>query len=329
MGIAPARSRIHFVCPDTDAPSGGIRVIYRHVDHLVAGGIDAAVVHETTGFRPTWFDATATPVRYADHLDVVPGHDLLVIPEIYGPDLHLIGPGVAKVVFNQNAYNTFAGYATPLTHSAYTQPEVHAAVVVSEDNAAYLRYAFPQLDVRRTVNCVDPALFHPHDAKQRRLAWMPRKNADQARQVLNLLAARGALDGWEVTELDGLDERGVAEALRHTTVFLATGYPEGCPCPPKEAMAAGCVVVGYHGMGGRDYFTEQTGVPVPMGDIVAFAQAAERALQRPQDQLIADGARAAAIIAGRYSPQAERDSVLATWGDLLHTATAEDERAAA
>jgi glycosyltransferase involved in cell wall biosynthesis len=73
-------------------------------------------------------------------------------------------------------------------------------------------------------------------------------------QVLNILHARGVLDGWEVISIDGLPEHEVAERLRSCAVFLSFGHPEGCPLPPLEAMASGCVVVGYHGRGGREYF---------------------------------------------------------------------------
>jgi glycosyltransferase involved in cell wall biosynthesis len=312
-----AMGRIHFVCPDTDVPSGGIRVIYRHVDHLVAAGVDAAVVHETSGFRPTWFDASRTPVRYADQLDVAPGHDLLVIPEIYGPDLHRIGPGVAKVVFNQNAYNTFFGYSPDVAElrTPYTHPEVAGAVVVSDDNAEYLRHGFPRLTVHRVVNAVDPGLFRP-GLKRRRIAFMPRKNADQALQVLNLLKFRGVLDGVEVVALDGMSEAEVAAALRETLVFLSFGHPEGFGLPAAEAMACGCAVAGYHGYGGREFVTAEHAFPVDTGDIVGFARTVEDLLARDPAELQATGARAAAFVAERYSPRRERASVLAAWGAL-------------
>lgn len=312
--------RAWFVCPDTDVPSGGVRVIYRHVDHLVAAGIDAAVVHLQPGFRVTWF-AHDTPVVCADDVTPDPARDLLVLPEVYGPDLVGIGPGVRKAVFNQNAYNSFVGMAADADpRTPYTHPEVVAAVCVSDDNVAYLRHGFPRLDVRRTVNAVDPELFRPGGSRRRRVAFMPRKNSAQAVQVLKLLAVRGVLQDVEVVALQGLSERQVAEELRRSLLFLSFGYPEGCPCPPKEAMASGCVVVGYHGMGGRDYFTERNGVPVPQGDVVAFARAVERVLARPQAELEAFGLEASARIRARYSPEAERDSVVRVWGELLRGA---------
>ncbi len=319
--------RTYFICPDTDVPSGGVRVIYRHVAHLTAAGIDAAVVHGHAGFQVTWFQDDV-PVVYADQITPTPA-DLLVIPEIYGPNLAGIGPGVPKAIFNQNAYNTFKGY--PIVPDGaptpYQHPEVRAAVVVSEDNRAYLRHAFPGLDVRRTVNCVDPALFHP-GPKRRQLAFMPRKHPDEAQQVLHMLAARGALDGVDVVALEGMNERQVAAALRETLMFLSFGYPEGCPCPPKEAMACGCAVVGYHGMGGRDYIAAPHAHAVDQGDIVAYARLVEQLLAGDQAELERMGLAAAAFVHETYSEQAERDSAVAVWGALLTGAATPLARAA-
>lgn len=307
---------VYFVCPDHDAPSGGIRVIYRHVEHLIAAGTPAVVVHKAPGFRPTWFEHDV-PVTSVDAVEPTAA-DLLVIPEIYGPDLATIAPGVPKAVFNQNAYNTFNGYtADPRDlRTPYGHREVTAAVVVSDDNATYLRHAFPALDVRRTVNAVDPARFHPAP-KRRRIAYMPRKNADHALQVLKILAFRGVLESVEVVALDGLPEDHVAAVLRETLVFLSFGAPEGFGLPAAEAMAAGCVVVGYHGMGGREFFTPDVAYPIDQGDIVAFARTVEETLARPVDELAALGARASVRIRQRYSPEAERASVVDAWTGLL------------
>ena len=41
---------IRFMSPDLPSPSGGIKVIYRYVEHLCALGHDARVWHGTPGF---------------------------------------------------------------------------------------------------------------------------------------------------------------------------------------------------------------------------------------------------------------------------------------
>jgi len=315
---------VYLVCPDTDVPSGGVRVVYRAVDHLNAAGIPAWVVHDQPGFACSWFEHR-TPIVCAANANPRPGLDLLAIPEVYGPQLGQIAPGVRKVVFNQNAYNTFHGYApvTPRGATAYDHPEVSGAICVSDDNMAYLQYAFPHIDVRRITYQLDPDLwFAPEHVggRPRRLTFMPRKHADQANQVLNILSQRGALDDVEVLPLDKMNEQQVAAAQRDALVFLSFGYPEGCPFPPKEAMAAGALVVGYHGMGGRDYFTQEHGFPVPQGDIVAFARQVEEVLDAHRADPVGMERRARATadaIRARFSPQAEQDSVLAAFGAHL------------
>ncbi len=105
-------------------------------------------------------------------------------------------------------------------------------------------------------------------------------------------------------------------------MFLSFGYPEGCPCPPKEAMAAGCAVVGYHGMGGRDYIRAPHAYPVDQGDIVAYARLVEELLGGEQAELERTGLAASAFVHETYSERAERDSAVAVWGDLLLGAAA-------
>ncbi len=130
----------------------------------------------------------------------------------------------------------------------------------------------------------------------------------------------------DVVPLDGMNEVQVAAAQRDALAFLSFGYPEGCPFPPKEAMAAGCLVVGYHGMGGRDYFTHEHGYPVPQGDIVAFARQVEDVLAAHRADPVGTETRARAIardIRERFSPRAESESVLAAFGAHLPDASEE------
>src|SRR4051794_18914043 len=115
-------STVYYLCPDDDAPSGGVRAAYQHVDVLNEAGIPAAVLHTTPGFRCTWFEHST---RIADR-PPRPG-DLVAIPEMYGPDLGALFPGVRKVVFNQDAYLTFQAYPLDFATTAYQHPEVEAA----------------------------------------------------------------------------------------------------------------------------------------------------------------------------------------------------------
>jgi glycosyltransferase involved in cell wall biosynthesis len=313
--------RIGVLCPDYPAPAGGIRRLYRHVDVLCRHGFDAFILHDTPGFRCIWFE-NSTPVLARSAM-TLNSNDFLVVPEVLGPGVASIAPGVPKVIFNQNAYLTFAGYpahglAGPYP---YQHPDVVAVFCVSEDNAAYLRYAFPKLPLFRLRYGIDP-LFSPH-SKRRAIAYMPRKNAADVVQVLNLLRIRGALRGWELVPIDGLNEAQVAERLSNCTVFLSFGHPEGCPLPPLEAMASGCVLVGYHGRGGREYFDKGFSWPIEMGDVVNFARAAEEVLLRASREpswLEEMSRRAIAHVRDRYSPEREEQTIVEIWQTILAAA---------
>jgi hypothetical protein len=312
--------RIGVLCPDYPAPAGGIRRLYRHVDVLCRHGFDAFILHDKPGFRCTWFENT-TPVLARTATTLSPD-DFLVVPEVLGPGVASIAVGVPKVIFNQNAYLTFAGYpAHGLAEQyPYQHPDVVAVFCVSEDNAAYLRYAFPKLPLFRLHYGID-SVFAPRP-KRRAIAYMPRKNAADVVQVLNLLRVRNALDGWELIAIDNMNEPQVAECLGLCAVFLSFGHPEGCPLPPLEAMASGCVVVGYHGRGGREYFDKTFSWPIEMGDVVGFTWAAEdvlwRGLQEP-NWLAELGRRATCYVHEHYAPKREERDIVAAWETILGT----------
>src|SRR5262249_9400435 len=150
----------------------------------------------------------------------------------------------------------------------------------------------------------------PADRRRRRIAFMPRRGARDAAQVLAILRARGALDDVEVLEFDGLGEREVAAALHDTLIFLSLGTAEGCPTPPKEAMASGCLTVGYTGQGGREFMTDGVAYPVEAGAVADLARTVEALLDEYRGDpvpLPAVGRAAVSFIRDRHSPECERD----------------------
>ena len=57
--------KIRVLClPDIDKAIGGVKQLYRHVEHLVALGWDAAMVTEAEGFRPLGSAPVLPPSPY-------------------------------------------------------------------------------------------------------------------------------------------------------------------------------------------------------------------------------------------------------------------------
>ena len=244
---------VYFCAPDFDVPSGGVRVIYRHVDLLNEAGIPAYVLHRRAGFRCTWF-ANETRVTGSQDTAVGP-RDIVVIGELMVPLLRDRVAGTPFVVFNQNPHLTWQRAPEGLVRQYSTSPDLAAIVVVSQHSLDMVRNIAPEANVLRVHNSIDPRLFHPApEPPAHTIAYMPRGGRDEVNQVLSMLRARGVLSGWEVVPLQGMTEREVAATLRRTTIFLSFAYHEGFGLPAAEAMACGAYSVGFHGFAGREYF---------------------------------------------------------------------------
>ena len=350
--------KLYYLCPDYSGNAGGIRVIYRHVDLLRSNGYDAFVVHERQGFRDTSFENETPVIAWSRHRHSVhdslasratrsirrnlrrmpppasPLHlreppcfaieptDVVVIPEVFGPDLARIAPGVPKVIFVQNPYAAFFGYpADPRSVvPPYRHPEVVASFLTSEDTRRVMEYTFPGLKGYRVRWSLNRTHYHLELNKVEQIAYMPRKGADDARQVLAMLASRGSLADFRIRPIVNLDETGVAACMRESLIFLSLGQHEGLPLPPAEAMACGAIVVGYDGFGGREYMLPEFAFPVPAGDRMEFARTLERviALQREKPDELRDRAtRASAFVTELLSRSREEQELLGAWDEIL------------
>jgi glycosyltransferase involved in cell wall biosynthesis len=248
--------------------------------------------------------------------------DYVLVPEQLAVQALRMWPDVRKVIFNQNAYDTFTDhrpgpgeFETPYRHRDFV-----ATLVVSEDSQQYLTYAFPDHRVFRIHYGIDPQLFGYESEKKPQIACMSRKNGKDVLQVFSLLKARNAIEGFRLFGIQHMTEAQTALQLRESMVFLSFGGPEGFGLPPAEAMACGCVVVGYHGRGGREFMKPQYTFPVEFGDVIGYAQVTEEVIRRLREdpQPLRDQARRASeFIHETYSPQREANDIVNTWREIL------------
>lgn len=325
---------IYYWSPDYSSSVGGVKILYRHVDILNRNGIAASIIHKKNGFRCTWFE-NETRISYANRTTLTE-EDFLVIPEVYGsvyadpkerPKAYKLFSSLfhtpsRKVVFNQNTYNTFKGFSFDQDEwrSIYRDPSISGFMVVSEDNKEYLEYAFPGLQAFRIHNSIDQEIFSFQPNKKQQIAFMPRKNPDHAEQVIAMLRSRGNLEGFQIVPIANKTQAETAQILRDSLIFLSFGYPEGYSLPPAEAMACGCIVIGYHGMGGREYFTPDLSFPVEMGDIITYAKTVEGVItewRQSPGALMERTRRASTFISKIYSKAREEQDVLEFWKSIM------------
>lgn len=318
--------RIFFVCyPDTNHTIGGVKQIYRQVEILRRQGLSAWVVQEQPGFRPDWFqsDAPVLDLAALRSLELSPDRDRIVLPETWLLNVPGYFPGIPKLIFNQNAFYTFglAGKVEDRTLELYHHPDVLGVVTVSCDNARFLVEGcglHPQ-SVHTVLNGLDGALFYPPERKFRRILFLGRKHVDHARTVMQMARARPALQRYAFYELGRVSHEQMAQALRESLVFLSCGHPEGFGLPLAEAIACGCLCVGYHGLGGRD-FCRPALHEVEFGDLLGFLHALESAVTWfEQDPALATERLLAQALQIRqhYALEQEEARAMRVWGQWL------------
>ena len=255
-----SNGRIVYAGFATPRHSGGVHVMTQHVQLLAAAG-HRAFLWLPGPERPSWIDA-AVPVLLGAIMDLG-ADDLLVLPEvplIPGVDP---APGARKVIFNQNHFYTYAA-ADPVPDAPYPgwspAPMVWAVSVESRDVLVAL---LPHLDVALVPNPVDGELFRPRTVTGQRVSWFPRKRPRESALLGQLLRAdRRFTDVVLCPLVDSLRSE-VAETLGSTTVFVSLGHSESFGLPVAEALASGCLVVGYDGGGGHELFQAPGAWPVP------------------------------------------------------------------
>jgi len=316
--------------PDVDRAIGGVKQLYRHVEHLIALGWDAAVLTEAKGFRPSWFTSSAPTLslqQSQEREEFHPTRSILLLPETYlevdfnafrGLDLS----GLSRVVFNQNAYYSYGEFESDTPQALqrfYDDQAVLQVLSISEDTHAFLSRNLGVVDRRlsRIVNAIEP-IFVPDQPKTNRLHWMPRKNSQHVQAVIQGMQRSGLRhsQGWQAEPLTNMTHAQVAERLNGSRLFLSFGHPEGFGLPIAEAMASGCWVVGYSGGGGRELFRFGASDEVNFGDWSSFVAGVQRALEgfalAPRETTLRLQRQSLAVKA-LYGAEQERASIKAAW----------------
>ena len=248
---------IYFLAPDLARPSGGVSTIYRSVDLLNDAGVRAAVVHTRNGFRCRWFENTTPVVHRAAPSGCT--SDVLVPPE----DLYLRAPGPrargaqGRVPPERVPHVPVPPDDTGVASADWpTCPDLAACSSSPRTTSGYLERALAR-PVRSAAirHWIDPDVFHLDLRRGSGDCGHAEEAAGGVRAARRVLTARGVLDGWQFDRSRTISEAEVAARLQASpSSSSASTRRRGSGCPPAEAIACGCRVVGFHGMAAREFF---------------------------------------------------------------------------
>lgn len=289
--------KYHFwfvIYPDLLKPIGGVKQIHRVAEQLIVLGYQVTLVQDSATFHPAWFSSSIRTIskdewNSLDYLD--PNTDIVVLAETFLPVIQSLFPTLKKIIFNQNCAYSFGIPSQDMWNptsvvKAYSHPCVVQIWCVSLHDYLFLTecMSLPSNKVSLLTNGIESDICIPPKAKKKfQIAFMPRKNQRDSRIVRALIEYQSWSTGWNFVPIENMNHAQTIKILQDSLLFLSFGYPEGFGLPVAEALACGCAVIGYSGLGGRELFNipnhEHITHHVEYGDWNGFVDGVMKAIQ--------------------------------------------------
>jgi hypothetical protein len=343
----------YFILPPIARPVGGNNVLIQFINTLNEAGYSAAPLYglanqcypyaqcNTPGFYTrdlsTLFARTFRPKRRLQYFrkfvlrDILQrgkttnqqlhrkSTDIYVLPEFWYPELANMFAGARTVLATQDVYGFSRAFQRDTTHNSPAVINQFGAVFTTSQASAKAVNTIAGLANHNIPLSIERAGLTFSQNKKLQIAYMPRKRAEDAGLIISALKSRPALAGVSIVPFTMMSNEKVLETLKDSLIFLSFSSQEGFGLPPAEAMAAGCIVAGYTGVGGDEYFSKDIAYPVADSDIVAFIDTVEAIVTEYRaDPHRLDQQRQAASkrILEAYNFASMRTRLLKTWSEI-------------
>ena len=276
---------IIYTCPtNKNRPSGGIRIIYRHVEilsKLLPKGIDTKIFHfDNFDFKCDWFKHR---VDFKTNPTFDPTKEFVIIPEMIAV-YHARILRKAGVKYGIFVLNNFYIYTKPKSNLGnYSDQEIYETYEKAEfllscadEITEGIKLTFPEFKEKivRVNISVDSRKYYCSkeifENKENLITYMPRKNKNNS-EILLFILDRLLPKNWKVKSIDNLTELEVANFFKRSKIFLSFSELEGLGLPPIESALCGNFVIGYTGEGGKEFWDLPIFDEVFSGDLRTFA----------------------------------------------------------
>lgn len=272
-------------------PVGGIKVMYQHCLMLQELGYKAypLIMGDYVGN----FFGYDIELKYIKDVGFnLTEEDVIVATEFYPYDgVDFIG--AKKVLFMQNWINIDKRLKKEDVNKSYIDIGYDYVMTCGQFCSEMVNKKMG-INATTITNGIDQQKFinKPEERIPGRVLAMSRKNLADLEQITRLVQSNKT--GFDLKVVDGLTQDELIKEYQKADIFLVTGYPEGLPLPPLEAMNCGCVIIGFTGGGASEYMVHnETALVSEDGDCSDAARNVEAVLANVE---LKERLRAAGII---------------------------------
>lgn len=293
---------VHILLPYTPfEPVGGVRTAFDYVMRLneLAGHQIADIIADSK-FIKSWLPTDYRSVHVLPTSTKLLAEDTLILPEVILEEASRY-PQVKRKLLMVLNWKYFEeglkanrlkklGYSGILTNSAF-----------SKERLARFSDGLPVYNI---PHLIDTSVFNTtlHIAKRPRhsVLVLSRKNTQHIPGIIEFLKGFS----HTLTVLNNIEPDKMPSQYANHQIFINLGYPEGFCRPAAEAMASGCVVVGFTGGGGSDFMINSTtALTAEDGNETQLLEQLNRALHMSDKQKQGLAKAARALIASRYTKE--------------------------
>lgn len=207
------------------------------------------IVHHKKGFKYAWSDSSA-PVIYLRDIHKLSDTDVLVIPEGF-PDIMKTFRYANKVVIALSSSYIFE--VMPLGEN-WKDYGIDWVMVNSKVTKAFIKWSMGINNVCFIGTAIDHELFNYFPGQKKlQIAYINRKDTLSPLIEKIVKSKSDSFNEIQFIKIEGLSINEYAAVLKQSEIYLTTSQSEGFPRSILEAMACGCICIGFDGMGGKDY----------------------------------------------------------------------------
>jgi hypothetical protein len=307
--------RIIFFLRASESPSGGEDVIFTHAEILAQHGFNSFVALPQKP-RIDFYESRAPLMIHGGKIRFQEG-DICVIPEVFSDYMDALkGVNVKKIMFCQNHFYLPFSANPRIGLAEYPVDEI---VVSSQAIKEFMGRIYGLSDPPLIPYSINTKIFYGRE-KIRQIAYMPRKLPKEA-EFIKATFRRAHREYADVpwVPIHNKTKSETAELLGQSEVFLSLSHRESFGLPPLEAMASGCLVVGFHGDGGREYINDKNGHWADYDDWQSCVDGLSLALKLLDGGGSALQVRTQAMRAtvDAYSPKRMQEALLTYWSKQI------------